>query len=251
MHANAWLRRILLAAMGAASLLVLTMAAVLAYPEPLYAYHVEKDRLRLYSDRPFDQVQGRAILDEVENRLGRAPAELRDPDSVYRIFVTNAEWRRRLVFLWNSGAAGVNYHHSAGTVFIRQSDIDRNMVLRRDGTPVPPPRTLAYYASHEIGHSLIGRRVGTLANWRLPRWLREGLADYIGFAGDVDVRALTRAFRAGDPDLDPKRSGTYARYRLLVAWLLVDQAWPVDRLLASGMALTEAERRLDAGMPKE
>lgn len=224
-------------------------AAIVAYPEPLHAYHVEHGQLRLHADRPFNHDKGRAMLAEVERRLAAAPPELRDPDSIYRVIVSNSEWRRRLTFLWNYGAGGVNYYPLGGAVFIRQADIDAGVVQRGDGTPVPAPRTLAYYAGHEIGHSLVGKRIGALANWELPVWIREGLADYVGFGGEVDIDALMGALRAGDPDLDPQRSGLYARYRLLVAYLLEREGWSVDRLLESGLSQAEAERMLDEGVP--
>jgi hypothetical protein len=111
---------------------------------------------------------------------------------------------------------------------------------------VPPPRTLAYYAAHEVGHSLIGERIGALANRRLPRWIREGLADYIGFGGEVDIDALTRALIADEVQMNPQRTGLYARYRLLVAYLLEREGWSVDRLLASNLPQEDAEQRLVA-----
>ena len=236
---------------GAVLFVTAMVAGVLAYPEPLYAYHVDEGRLRLYSDRPFDEAHGRAVLLEVERRLARAPETLRDPDSVYRVFVTNAEWRKRLVFLWSYGAGGVNYYPIAGSVFLRQGDVDADRLFRSDGAPVEPPRTLSYFAGHEIGHSLIGKRIGAIGNWQLPAWIREGLADYVAFGRYVDIAALTRALRAGERDLDPTRSGLYARYRLLVAFFLVHERWSADRLLASDMSQAEAERRLLAGVPAE
>jgi hypothetical protein len=127
-------------ALAAAILLVsASAAAVLAYPQPLFAYHVEQGGLQLWSDRPFDPEHGRAVLADVERRIARSPFTL--GDNTLRIFVANAEWRRRLVFLWNAGAAGVNYY-PLHNVFIRSSDVDSDRVLRPAG-PVPPPRTLA------------------------------------------------------------------------------------------------------------
>lgn len=243
------LRRLVLGFAATFFLMGAAAAGIIAYPEPLYAYHFEHGRLRLYSDRPFDYDNGRALLAEVERRLATAPPELRDSDSIYRVIVSNSEWRRRLTFLWNYGAGGVNYYPLGGAVFIRQADIDAGFILRGDGAPVPAPRSLAYYAAHEIGHSLIGRRVGAVGNWQLPVWIREGLADYVGFGGEVDIEALTRALRAGDRDLDPKRSGLYARYRLLVAYFLEREGWSVDRLLRSSLSQAEAERLLDEGLP--
>ena len=243
------LRRLALGLAATFLLISAAGAAIIAYPEPLHAHHVEHGRLRLHSDRPFDRDRGRALLAAVEQRLAAAPPELRDVHSIFRVIVSNSEWRRRLTFLWNYGAGGVNYYPLGGAVFIRQADIDAGFVMRSDGTPVPAPRTLAYYAAHEIGHSLIGKRFGPLANWQLPVWIREGLADYVAFGGEVDIDALMRALRAGDSDLDPQRSGLYARYRLLVAYLLEREGWTVDRLLESGLSQAEAERLLDEGVP--
>jgi hypothetical protein len=242
------LRRLALGLAATFLLISAAGAAIIAYPEPLHAHHVEHGRLRLHSDRPFDRDKGRALLADVERRLAAAPPELRDVHSIFRVIVSNSEWRRRLTFLWNYGAGGVNYYPLGGAVFIRQADIDAGFVMRSDGTPVEAPRTLAYYATHEIGHSLIGRKAGAIRNQRMPAWVREGLADYIAFGGEVDIDGLYRADQAEDPDLYPKRSGTYARYRMLVAFMLERENWPVERLLASKLSLADADRLIETGM---
>ncbi len=228
--------------------LLLLPLALLLYPEPLYSHHLQSGRLHLYSDRPFQPAPARAVLAEVELRLARSP--LQDPSSTYRIFVANSPWRLRLAFLWNYGAGGVNYYPIAHNVFLRQADIDSNRLLRSDGAPVPPPRTLSYYAAHEIAHTLIGKHTGAIGNWRLPVWIREGLADYIGFNGEVDIPALTQALRDGHPSMDPIRSGLYARYRLLVAYMLTREHWSATRLLQSNLPITAAEQLLLAPAPR-
>lgn len=243
------MRRAMLYLGYALVLIVLLSAAVgamLTYPEPLFTHSVQVGRLSLHSDRPFDRPAGEHVLADVERRLAKAPRDIADQNSTYRIFVANTELRRRITFLWHDGAGGLNYYPIAGSVFIRQSDINRDRVLRSDGDPVEPPRTLAYFAAHEIAHSLVGKRVGAIANWQLPHWIREGLCDYVGFGGNIDVAALARLLRAGDPSLDPRQSGTYARYRLLVAYYLKHENWSVDRLLRSGLSQDEAERALHA-----
>jgi hypothetical protein len=230
------------AVFGAAALCAVAASSVLAYPQTLFPYHVEQGRLQLFSDRPFDRERGRRVLTDVERRIATSPLD--EHNGVHRIFVAQTEWRRRLVFLWTYGAGGVNFYPVTRNVFIRQSDIDADRVLRSDGGLVPPPRTLAYYGAHEIGHSLIGERIGAIANRQLPKWIREGVADYIGFGGEVDIDALTRALVARERDFDPIRSGFYARYRLLVAWLLEREGWSIDQLLASGITQADAEARL-------
>jgi hypothetical protein len=142
------------------------LLVVLLYPEPLYAYSIQHGRLSLHSDSPFRTAAGREVLADVERRLSAAPAALADPHSQYRIFVSNAEWRRRTTFLWSYGAGGVNHYPIAHTVFLRQADIDRDRLLSSSGDHVAPPRTLSYFASHEIAHSLIGKRIGAI-DWQL------------------------------------------------------------------------------------
>src|SRR5882757_881687 len=199
------IQHLILGLIASIVLLGASVATVLAFPQPLFAYHAERGALQLWSDRPFDAAKADDVLADAERRIARSPLAL--GLGPHRIFIANAEWRRRLVFLWNEGAAGVNYY-PLRNVFIRHSDVDDDRVFGRAG-PVPPPRTLAYYAAHEVGHSLIGERIGALANHRLPRWIREGLADYIGFGAQVDIDALTRALIADEAQMKPQRSGLY------------------------------------------
>lgn len=235
---------------GAVLLAILGVAGLIAFPEPLFPYYVTAGRLTLRSDQPFDAGAGRRVLEDVERRLALAPPQMSAGHGRYRIFVANAGWRRRLTFLWNYGAGGVNYYPIGGGVFVRRADIDRDRVFQTNGEDVPPPRTLAYYAAHEIGHTLVAQRVGALGNWRLARWIREGASDYVAFGGDVDVDAMARQLRAGDRDMDPKASGLYARYRLMVAYMLTREGWSIDQLLLSDLSQADAERRLLAPKPK-
>jgi len=220
-----------------AMVLAATVATVLAYPDPLFGYSVAKGRLELRSDHPFDTQAGLRVLADVEARLG---ASILNDKRRHGAIVANDEWRRKLVFLWNGGAAGVNYYPATRHVFIRMSDIAAGRVYGASGKMAQPPRTLAYYIAHEIGHTLSAERVGVVAYRSVPRWIREGIADYIGFGSRVAVDKLLTALRAGDPRLDPK-SGNYARYRLLVAALVQRDHWPLERLLESDMTQAEAE----------
>src|SRR5262249_18725475 len=123
-----------------------TIVAALVHPRPAFAYHVQSGPLSLFSDNPFDLEKSKRLLKEVDRRLRLT--SLDHGDGEHSIFVANSHWRARLSFLWNFGAGGVNYYPLTRNVFIRESDIDNNRVLRATG-PVPPPRTFAYYATHE------------------------------------------------------------------------------------------------------
>jgi hypothetical protein len=158
-----------------------------------------------------------------------------------RIFVANTLWKARLVFLWTYGAGGVNCGALTRNVFIKRPYISANSVLTSKGEFVPPPRTLAYFVAHEIGHSLVEEHVGMIANWQLQTWVKEGICDYIAFGGSMNIGALAAALRAGDATLDPEKSGQYALYRLLVAYFLDRQNLTINQLLASKLSLLDAK----------
>jgi hypothetical protein len=225
-------RRTALALSLLAILAVAALVSVLVWPQPLHAHATSHGRLFLHSDRPYEVAAGQALLRDIERRLAAAPSQLHDPDANWHVVVSNSQWRRRLTFLDKFGAGGVNYHFLPNTAFLRQADIGRNRLIGGDGGDVPLPRSLAYFAAHEITHGMVTRHIGALARWRLPVWIDEGLADYIAFAGEVDIAELARAMRAGHRDLDPAASGLYGRYHLLVAHLLQVENWSLDDLLA-------------------
>ena len=114
------------------------------------------------------------------------------------------------------------------------------------GEPKSPPRTLDFYVAHEIAHTLIKEQLTPLQQLKLPRWINEGLADEIGFGDEADIETLIQRLQAGDPDLDPARSGYYDRYRLLVSYVMKRSDWVPGRLIASFMPQNEAEAELAA-----
>ena len=91
---------------------------------------------------------------------------------------------------------------------------------------------------------MLARRIGRVRYARLQRWQVEGYADYVAKAGAFDFEKTLAAFKAGTRELDPKRSGLYLRYHLLVAYLLDHQATTPDALLAGPIEQAEVEGRL-------
>ena len=224
-----------------------TAVAALTHPQPLFPYHAAHGRLTLYSDRPFDRARADEVLADVERRLSRSSV---NDNNAHRIFVSNSEWRRRLLFLWNTGAAGVNYYPLTRNVFVARGDIDRDVVATSSGAPKPPPRTLGYYAAHEIAHTLIKEQLTPSQQWKLPRWINEGLADDIAFADEADIGGLMARLQSDDPDLDPARSGHYDRYRLLVRYTMKLKGWTAAELMASALPQSEVERILKSDIER-
>jgi hypothetical protein len=236
-------------AVAVAVILAGAVAALLSHPDPLFRYRAALGRLELMSDRDFSAAAGAAVLADVEARL--AASALNRTGATHLVAIANRPWRRRLVFLWNGRARGVSYYPLTDNAFIGPSDIEGNRVFGPSGLPAQPPRTLAYFIAHEIAHGLAGERVGAVAYFRLPRWIREGVADHVAFGSVDDTDELLSAWKAGDARLDPERSGQYARYRLLAGFMLHRKGWSVDQLLHSDMPQAEAERLLLAGAGPE
>jgi hypothetical protein len=82
-----------------------------------------------------------------------------------------------------------------------------------------------------VTHQLTGRALGPVAYLRLPQWVREGYADYIGKGSTIDFDSYRMAFLAGAPEMNHQRSGLYSEFHLFVAWQLIHEDWTVDRLL--------------------
>lgn len=206
--------------------------ALLACPDLLFSYYTQRGRLELFSDQPFDSARAQALLANVDARL--AKSSLNDTNT-HRIFICNADWRQHFLFNYAYGAGGVNFYPLTRNVFIRNADVDTGTVYGASGKPAEYPRTLAYFAAHEIGHTLTGEYLGIshLWNWRLPVWIREGTADYIGLGGDVDLSKLEARYRAHDPAFDPKKSGRYDLYRMKVSGILTTKHETLEQVLSA------------------
>jgi hypothetical protein len=81
-------------------------------------------------------------------------------------------------------------------------------------------------------HGLVFRELGIVKDWRLPAWKNEGYADLIAKGEDFDYEHAREQLRRGDRALDPKQSGLYLRYHLLVAYLIEHKGISVDELLS-------------------
>lgn len=134
----------------------------------------------------------------------------------------------------------------ATVLLMLYANVEDNCLIGPSGNRVSGERTLDYFIAHEITHTLTGQAIGAIAYHRLPRWIREGYADYVGKGGTFDYADARRAFLAGDPKMDWARSGLYWRYHLLVAHLLDKRHWSVQRLLEEPIQQQEVEDSIRA-----
>jgi hypothetical protein len=96
-----------------------------------------------------------------------------------------------------------------------------------------------------LTHAMTGRVLGALDCARLPEWIREGYADYVGKGRAFDYDTAAHLYRDRAPVMDRWQSGLYLRYHLLVAYQLDIQHWTVPRLLGSRLDQAAVERGIE------
>lgn len=220
---------------------------LLTFPNAFFYTSVSANNLALYSDQPFAPEIGRQVMEKVAAKLTASP--LYSAGQTHAVYICNARWRQRLFFTYVYGAGGVNYYPVTTNVFLRDSLIEENCLIGPKGKRVPGERTLDYFIAHEITHTLTGQAVGGVAYHRLPQWVREGYADYVGKGAAFNYDEAQRAFLAGDPKMDWAKSGLYWRFNLLVAHLLDKQHWSVQRLLTESPDQAAVEAMVRAEQP--
>lgn len=230
------LRRVALLGLAVCGLTGAAITGLVAAPQPFFPHHLQQRGFELWSDMPFDPADGRRLLADVEDRLARS--DLGPAAGARRIFVAYTAWRERLFFLWAYGAAGVNVLPATRHAFLRRADIAADRLFGHSGKAADPPRTLAYYAAHELAHGLTWERTGLLAFFTMPRWLREGVADYVALGRGQAMR-IAGELAADDARLWPERSGQYLRFHLIVACAREAGGLTTDQLL--GLRIDEDE----------
>jgi hypothetical protein len=238
------IKRILLWVCATSVTLVLVFCALIAWPDPLFAYSLGTGRMVVASDRPIPAAGGEQLLRDCDRLLERSP--LKAKGRQYRIYVTNESWRQRLFFLWDPKSWGLAYV-LAGTAFISGGDFETGRVVHW-GYVGTPPRTLVWACAHELTHLITFEHIG-LARFRLPQWAFEGFADYVGIEKRESFEQLRDAL--GDRPVDIPmmvRYGSYPRYRLLVTYFLERKGWSVDQLLHTRLTAEQANEimRTDA-----
>jgi len=230
------LKRKKIARVGAFSTLgivgvVVLYLALLCHPGLFFSHKFTRGGITLYADEPIPPEPAGRILEEVERRLARSPLAALPRIKDLRIYICNRRWRFGLFATTKYKVGGLAYFPLSNNIFLRTVHFPANRLVGHSGHEVPGARTLSYFIAHEIMHTLVARELGIVKHWRLPAWKNEGYADLVAKGGDFDYERTREQLRRGDRELDPKRSGLYLRYHLLVAYLLDHRGIRVDELL--------------------
>ncbi len=191
-------------------------ALCLRFPEPFFEHHVAHENILLYSDRPIPG-EALAILKDVRQRL--AKSDIYDPARKYRVFICNRPGRFLFFANFKYRVGGINYELFNGNSFLRRANIRHDRLIGPSGNEVPGARTLAYFIAHEIMHGVTAARTNIFNYYRLPKWIKDGYADYIA-RERFDFGENLAKFKNGSREMDPQQSGLYLKYHLFVAYLL-------------------------------
>lgn len=233
------LKRAILWTSAAFTAVALAFGALIAWPDPLFAFSLSAGKIVVASDHPIDAAGGERLLRDCEALLERSP--LKPESRRYHVYVTNDDWRHRLFFVMRSKPLGLTYYYGfGGSAFLGGANFETGRIVHWRYV-APPPRTLAYFCAHELTHVITGEHVGMAAFLRMPDWVREGIADYVGFEHRQSFEQLREAL--GERPVDNRMMqtyGSYPRYRLLVTYFLEKKNWSVDELLATRLSEDEA-----------
>ncbi len=209
----------------------------LLYPQPFFNHHFVKRNITVYTgEMPppgFD-----TVLEEVQVLLSRS--DLNDTTLQQKVFICPNLELFGFLTRGKTNLAGLCDDRLSRNIFIRPSDLVRQRII-------PPPqwsfaqdeRPLSYFLAHEITHSLESHYAGRW-NLKVPVWLWEGYAEYIG-VGPVDFNHYLYLYKTGSSLMDPDR-GSYSRYLLYVLYLIDYQHLDIKYLLLHPPSLQSIEK---------
>jgi hypothetical protein len=229
------LRRFVLALAAAGAVYLV----VLAFPQPLFAHEMQREGLTLYSTERMPQAMNATIARAVV-RLKRSPVYA--ASGGVNVFLCHQLPVFALFARQNYRVGGVADWLVGQHAFLRESDMRNDRLISPAGTPVSADRPLSYFIAHEVMHIATARYVGRARYSRLPQWVDDGYADYV--ARDIDYAQALQKLKEDARELDPRRSGLYLRYHLMVAYLLEKKGMGIDELLARPPARPVVEAEL-------
>lgn len=214
---------------------------LLAYPQPLFAYELTAAGISVHSTQPIPEAM-KATLERARARLDRSP--LSGATRGAHVFICHSPWLFVVFARQNYRAGGVTDGFIGQHVFLRDSDMEHDRLIGPSGRPVAADRPLSYFIAHELMHVANVRAVGRWRYARMPQWVDDGYADYI--ARDIELDAALTKMKEDARELDPRRSGLYLRYHLMVAFLLEKRQLMLQELLVNAPAREAVEAQLTA-----
>jgi hypothetical protein len=213
----------------------LTLASVAllvaAFVCPSWAFQRASDgALTVYTSRNEDRQALYEVVQHAQRKIARSP--LFDPERTYPVFLCANDWRWAFYTLFDTRSAARARAPFPRDVLVRDADVSSNRYRQATGTLAAEDRSLDYLLAHEVTHLMISDAVGATEQHRLPSWLTEGYADYIGRGESFDYDDALRASLGLARTRVPPQTGMYLEHTLLVAHLLEREGLTPKQLFA-------------------
>ena len=214
---------------------ILLYIGILLYPNPFFSHKYEYKNFTVYSDEPIVK-EIELVLDDTQHRIEKS--ELYSPTDEHKIFICNATWRLAL-FTRNPQSGGAVNPFSPN-VFIRESDIKNNKIVKEKEIYQAKTRPLSYYLAHEITH-VMQHKISNIMPITTPKYIIEGYADYIGKEPDFHYDKFLQEYKENDFFMTIE-SGMYNRYHLLVAYFMDKKGMSFSEIVKKKLSMEEVEK---------
>ncbi len=206
------------------------------FPQLIFSHSIQVAGIRLYSMSPISEQAG-GLLEQVQARL--AQSELYQSGDTFKVFVCNSKTLYTLLAPGHRQTFGVSMPVT-DNIILADADLRENVA--RAFRPAWNTRSFTGVVTHEIGHSLVRRRISVFASITLPRWLSEGYSEYLAgegsypeAEGDKLIAAGTSA--AGGPFM-------YLVYRRMVEYLIQVEGRSIRDLAADPPAEEQVKQKM-------
>lgn len=210
---------------------------VLSFPSFLYSDKYKNENLIVFSDQVFPEninVISNAVLQRIKK------SEYYNPNSEYRVFISNETWRWRLVSNMGPAQGAVNYTWFRQNSFVRPSAIAENRIIPpAGGLADADERDLVYFIAHEVAHAMMAQGLGLVSFQFLTQgWVKEGYADLIG-KKSFDYENSLAQLKYNERRLS-EASGLYVRYQLLLLYLLQEKSLNMTEIIKQRISQAQA-----------
>jgi hypothetical protein len=222
--------------------LLLLYAALVVYPQPLFACELRYGNVVLHSHRDLAP-RALEILEDVRVRLARC--EWDQGGGSHHVFLCDGWPGFRFFNPFSRGEPKGVANPVTRNLFIANPDLEAGRAYGADakgGTS----RGLAGAIAHEVTHDLIRSRFGLFGARALPNWKVEGYCEYVAGEGTFDVARGVALLKAGTFDRSP--AFRYLHWRLLATYALEVERIGAERFFADELALPGLDARMVAAL---
>ncbi|MBI5777969.1 MAG: hypothetical protein HZA49_00745 [Planctomycetes bacterium] len=218
------------------AILVFGYLLLLAFPQVLFSYSISEAGITLYARQPFPDNAGEVIR-KINAIIDKS--ELQDKKNSYRIFICNSQLMFTLFSPVSRRSFGISSRFT-NHIFLAQAEVRENLAFRYGAEN--NKRAFHTVAAHEIVHVMIRKKVGTIKDYRLPRWISEGYCEYVSADSSFPEAEGVRLLISGGQN--DSASFRYFVWRKMVEYLIDAQGYSFARLIGGGLNPEQVKREM-------